>query len=142
MTTPPKSAQPKGDAAGKAKAKKPALKKAPAAFAPPTEQSGSKKRPGRWKKGESGNPGGRPKEVAEVRDLARQHTVLAIETLLKWAKSDNARASVQACNVLLDRGWGKAPQSMEVTGKDGAPLVPVLNMNYGDGRSGQSVTAS
>ena len=34
-----------------------------------------------FKPGESGNPGGRPKVVAEVRELARQHTAAAIQTL-------------------------------------------------------------
>jgi Family of unknown function (DUF5681) len=33
-----------------------------------------------FQKGRSGNPGGRPKVVAEVKELARQHTGKAIET--------------------------------------------------------------
>lgn len=91
-----------------------------------------------FQKGKSGNPGGRPKELAEVRELARKHTTVAIERLVEWMRSNQPKASVAACNAILDRGWGKAPQSMELTGKDGAPLVPVLNITYGDGRSGQS----
>ena len=35
-----------------------------------------------FKKGQSGNPGGRPKVVAEVKELARAHTGEAIETLV------------------------------------------------------------
>lgn len=79
---------------------------------PRSEQRGSSKRiVGRpFEKGRSGNPGGRPKEVAEVRDLAREHTTQAIETLVRWMQSDNAKASVAAANVLLDRGWGKPSQ--------------------------------
>jgi hypothetical protein len=62
-----------------------------------------------FKKGQSGNPGGRPKEVAEVKALARAHTTTAIETLVKIAESDKATdaARVSACIALLDRGWGK-----------------------------------
>ena len=62
-----------------------------------------------FKKGQSGNPGGRPKEVAEVKALARAHTTTAIETLVKIAESDKATdaARVSACTALLDRGWGK-----------------------------------
>ena len=35
-----------------------------------------------FKKGQSGNPGGRPKAVAEVKELARARTSDAIETLV------------------------------------------------------------
>ena len=35
-----------------------------------------------FQKGHSGNPGGRPKVVAEVKELARTHTGKAIETLV------------------------------------------------------------
>ena len=34
-----------------------------------------------FKKGQSGNPGGRPKVAAEVKELAREHTGKAIETM-------------------------------------------------------------
>lgn len=68
-------------------------------------------------KGQSGNPGGRPKEVAEVRDLARQHTAAAIGTLAKIMNDTKARESarVAAADALLDRGWGKAPAHLSVT---------------------------
>lgn len=35
-----------------------------------------------WKPGQSGNPGGRPKVAAEIRDLARDHGAKAIERLV------------------------------------------------------------
>jgi hypothetical protein len=76
-----------------------------------------------WKKGESGNPGGRPKGEGEVRALARVHTDAAIAKLAEWMMSKNPKASVAACTALLDRGWGKPAQSLEVAGKDGGPLV-------------------
>ena len=65
---------------------------------------------GGFKKGVSGNPGGRPKEVAEVRRLARQYTACAINRLLHWAQSDDPRASVAASAALLDRAWGRPSQ--------------------------------
>mgnify|MGYP006865018723 CR=1 FL=1 len=70
---------------------------------------------GMFKPGESWNPSGRPKSDETIRGLARVHTNDALNTLsgiLKHPKaSDTAR--VQACNALLDRGWGKAPQYTE-----------------------------
>jgi hypothetical protein len=39
-------------------------------------------RDGRFKKGQSGNPGGRPKTLTEVKQAAREHTETALKTLL------------------------------------------------------------
>jgi len=79
-----------------------------------------------FKKGQSGNPGGRPKVVAEVRELARAHTGEAIETLVSIMtnpKSASA-ARVSAANALLDRGYGKPPQ--HITGEGGPRYVARL----------------
>src|SRR2546428_1196909 len=51
---------------------------------------------GGFKKGQSGNPGGRPKELKGIQELARSHAEMSIETLAKIAKdgqSETARAS-------------------------------------------------
>ena len=61
-------------------------------------------------KGQSGNPGGRPKRADDVREMARSHTGDAIKRLAHWMKSDDARASVSASQVLIERGWGKPQQ--------------------------------
>lgn len=72
---------------------------------------------GKFQKGQSGNPGGRPKEVDEVKELARQHGPEAITKLVAWLRSDNAKASVSAANALLDRGYGKPIQAIEHSGE-------------------------
>ena len=66
-------------------------------------------------KGVSPNPGGRPKEVGHVRELAREHTAVAVGTLVTVMKNAKAppAARVAAANALLDRGYGR-PGSMSV----------------------------
>jgi hypothetical protein len=75
-----------------------------------------------FKPGQSGNPGGRPKTVGPVRDLAGKHTKEAIETLASVMKDTSAphAARVAAANGLLDRAHGKPSQP--ITGKDEEPL--------------------
>lgn len=67
-------------------------------------------------KGQSGNPGGRPKESSEIKDLARVRCPEAIERLLFWMRSDNPKASVQSCIAILDRAYGKPTQPLEHSG--------------------------
>lgn len=74
----------------------------------------------KFQKGKSGNPGGRPKDIAGISKLARKHSKEAILKLVEWMRSDNAKASVSACQALLDRGWGKATQPL--SGPDGGPI--------------------
>ncbi len=52
---------------------------------------------------------GRSRTMAEVQELARKHTKLAIETLAEIARtSDKETVRIAAANALLERGWGKA----------------------------------
>lgn len=73
-------------------------------------------RPGTWKPGQSGNPDGRPKIYRTVVDLARKRTVRAIKVLTEIMEDAGAdeSARVKAAATLLDRGWGRAPQVLEV----------------------------
>lgn len=75
-------------------------------------------------KGKSGNPGGRPKEDANLKELARARTVDALKTLVDVMGSTDSppAARVSAACAILDRGYGKPTQSTELTGKDGGPI--------------------
>lgn len=79
-----------------------------------SQGSGSFGRP--FEKGQSGNPGGRPKEIAWLRELAREHTEAAIRTLAAVMNDGGASPSarVAAASALLDRGFGKPEQSQNV----------------------------
>jgi hypothetical protein len=66
-----------------------------------------------WVKGgPSPNPGGRPRVVHEVRELARAHTARAIERLADMLDDEDGRVVVAAASTLLDRGWGKPEQAV------------------------------
>ena len=68
-----------------------------------------------FEKGKSGNSSGRPKVDKEIRDLARQHGPDAIEKLVEHMNSEDTRLSQSAAIALLDRGFGKPSQSMDMT---------------------------
>lgn len=53
----------------------------------------------------------------DLKDLARQHTQRALETLVGVMSDDDAPANarITAANSLLDRGWGKATTHTEIS---------------------------
>ena len=60
--------------------------------------------------GKSGNPGGRPRAVHSIQELARKHAPEAIERLAQIVeKGDSHSAVVAAANAILDRAY-KPPQ--------------------------------
>ncbi|MGB6441440.1 MAG: DUF5681 domain-containing protein, partial [Methyloceanibacter sp.] len=65
---------------------------------------------GRFQKGMSGNPGGRPRAAHSIQELAREHAPEAIKTLADIAKNGTPGARVSAAIALLDRAYGKPPQ--------------------------------
>ena len=76
-----------------------------------------------FRPGHSGNPGGRPKALVQVRELAREYTEEAIQKLVElMRKADSDQAQILAANSLLDRGWGKPVQPV---GRDpkGMPII-------------------
>jgi hypothetical protein len=96
---------------------------------PPAEISGEQRatqpRRGRpFAPGESGNPGGRPRKLTELREAAQAHSGAAIATLAEIMANRRApaRDRIAAARELLDRGFGRAPTSIELSGPNGEPL--------------------
>jgi hypothetical protein len=90
-----------------------------------------------FRKGKSGNPGGRPKVLADVQELARQHAPAAIAELARLAvKAKNETARIAACRELLDRGYGKPRQGLEITPPPSVdPISVLLDEIAADGRN-------
>ena len=80
---------------------------------------------GQFAKGQSGNPGGRPRDEQKVAELARSYTREAIETLAELMRSGNdERVRGTAAQALLDRGWGKP--KLEVVSEAGGSYLEAL----------------
>jgi hypothetical protein len=71
---------------------------------------------GGFRKGVSGNPGGRPKVEGQVREIARRYTSMAIETLAAIMVDEKAppAARVTASIAILDRGYGRPAQALDL----------------------------
>jgi hypothetical protein len=67
-------------------------------------------------KGQSGNPGGRPKAIVQIEQIARENSPIAMKTLVEIANDKKApsAARVSAATAILDRGYGKPRQDTRV----------------------------
>jgi hypothetical protein len=76
---------------------------------------------GRFPKGQSGNPAGRPKLddafSQKVRDTEAGNLAKGLKRL--WEKAGNG--DLQAMAWLRENGWGRLPQP--ITGPDGGPHI-------------------
>ena len=82
---------------------------------------------GRFQKGESGNPGGRPKFPAEMREMFQTKAPEAFEVLCKHLHATDPRVSVSAATQILDRAYGRPVQSIDVR-EDGPTVRYIAEM--------------
>jgi hypothetical protein len=75
-----------------------------------------------FKKGQSGNPNGRPKKIPELRELLanvlgdEKDGKSAAEAILMALRNKAIKGDVRAAELLLDRAYGKAKQDFDISG--------------------------
>lgn len=81
-----------------------------------------------FEKGKSGNPTGRPKVPAHIREMARALTEEAINTAAEIMRNpeETGTARMSAVNAILDRGWGKPTQPLDGDGEGGPIKVQAI----------------
>lgn len=68
-----------------------------------------------FKKGQSGNPGGRPKVSQDVKDMLKAAAPEAAQLLIDTINNPTAKAElrIECAKVVMDRVYGKATQPIE-----------------------------
>jgi len=86
----------------------------------------------RWKKGESGNPNGRPPKLPELHILLAnvlgkegKDGLSAAEEILNALHAKAKKGDTRAAELLLDRAYGKPKQSIDNNITTTEPLVIV-----------------
>jgi hypothetical protein len=88
--------------------------------------------PHKFKKGQTGNPNGRPRKLPELDKLLadvlgeEKDGITAGEAILKAIRARAAKGDVRAAELLLDRAYGKPKQSIDNNITTTEPLVIVL----------------
>lgn len=81
----------------------------------------------KWEKGQSGNPGGRPKKAAWLREEVLKDLPAYYDILKNIASGQGKqKEQINAIELLLSYGLGKPTQAVELSGQDGGPLRIIL----------------
>lgn len=85
---------------------------------------------GRFLPGKTGNPGGRPKVPEEFKELAKEHSFTALETVVAILTDPDAKAAdrLRAADIILDRALGRPIQAtdLDITGGIDAGIIQVV----------------
>ena len=73
--------------------------------------------------GQSGNPGGRPKGTSALAEAARAKTEEALNVLIAAMADEDVRARITAAQAILDRGYGKPAQSVDLGSDPDRPVI-------------------
>lgn len=76
-----------------------------------------------------------------LEELCREKTPQAIRTILRiMEESDKDSTRLDAAKFIIERGWGKASQSLELTGAAGGPLEIKIVKEIVDNQSTDSAS--
>ncbi len=91
---------------------------------------------GQFKKGQAANPGGRPKGIFALAKECQKYGMEAVEFVVAVMRNPEVetRDRLRAASELLDRGFGKAKVSTEVTGIEGGPVKLLVEVVRKDDR--------
>jgi len=96
------------------------------------EMGGRGKIEPRWKKGETGNPNGRPKKLPAL-DLIMANVmgqekdgITAAEAIIMKLREQAAKGDIKAAQLLLDRAYGKSKQNIDITTQGEKVTVPTI----------------
>lgn len=87
-----------------------------------------------FKKGQSGNPNGRPKKPDLDQYLAdalneERNGMKAIEAVIKSLIAKAVKGDVRAAQLLLERGYGKPDQRSFISGTEDGPVIVSIHGN-------------
>jgi hypothetical protein len=92
----------------------------------------------KFKKGQTGNPNGRPRKLPELDKLLAEvmgeekDGLSAAEAILKALRAKATRGDIRAAELLLDRAYGKAKQTIDNNLNITQPLVITLTASNDD----------
>ena len=79
-----------------------------------------------FKKGQSGNPNGRPKIDPEVKEALRAATPKAVQKLIQLIDSNMDKIALKACCEVLDRVIGKPEVVSKLEVTDNTPKTIIV----------------
>jgi hypothetical protein len=92
----------------------------------------------KFKKGQTGNPNGRPRKLPELDKLLadvlgeEKDGLTAAEAILKALRAKATKGDVRASEILLDRAYGKSKQTIDNNVNVSQPLVITLTASNDD----------
>lgn len=84
-----------------------------------------------WKKGQSGNPKGRPKKLPDLKEVLinvlaeTKEGRSALEAVLMTMRAKALKGDTRAAELLLDRAYGKAKQEHDVLAQFTNVIMPL-----------------